>query len=249
MDDNRRNYEGHIRVGTVDFGHFRRLQPISMQWGFDRGLPIDRYYIERFLQRHAADIRGRVLEVGDDAYTRRFGDDRVTKSDVVHLYQSPGTTIQADLASAPQIPSDTFDCIILTQTLQLIYDMRSAVTTLHRILRPDGVVLATFPGISHTQDGEWAQHWCWSLTPTSGRRLFGEVFPPEALQVEGYGNVLAAISFLHGIAAEELEAEELDFRHPTFDATIALRASKSRLGTSHASEGSAYSKPSRASGV
>jgi SAM-dependent methyltransferase len=226
MNDTRRGDEGHIPVGTVDFGHFRRLVPISKEWGFDRGLPIDRYYIERFLQGHAKDIHGHVLEVGDDGYTRRYGGDRVTHSDVLNLYQSPGTTIQADLASAPQIPSDSFDCIILTQTLQLIYDLRSAVVTLHRILRPCGVLLATFPGITHTQDGQWSKHWCWSLTPASARRLFGEVFPQEALEVEGYGNVLSAISFLHGIAAEELDVEELDFRYPAFDVTIALRASK-----------------------
>jgi SAM-dependent methyltransferase len=226
MDDTRRHHEGHVPVGEVDFGDFRRLVPISMEWGFDRGMPIDRYYIERFLQEHAADIRGHVMEIGDDAYTRRFGGDRVTHCDVVNLYESPGTTIQADLVSAPKIPSDNFDCIILTQTLQLIYDLPSAVVTLHRILRPGGVLLATFPGITHTQDGQWAKHWCWSLTPASGRRLFGEVFPPEALQVEGYGNVLAAVSFLHGIAAEELKTEELDFRFPAFDVTIALRASK-----------------------
>ena len=86
MDDTPRRDEAHVPVGTVDFGHFRRLIPISKEWGFDRGLPIDRYYIERFLQRHAADIRGRVLEVGDNAYTRRFGGDRVTNSDVINLY-------------------------------------------------------------------------------------------------------------------------------------------------------------------
>ena len=223
--DNSRD-AGHVPVGAVDFGSFRRLVPISAVWGFDRGLPIDRYYIERFLQRNAADIRGRVMEVGDDAYTRRFGRDRVTRSDVVNFYQIPGTTIQADLVSAPQIPSGSFDCIIVTQTLQLIYDLRSAVATLHRILRPGGVLLATFPGITHTQDGQWAEHWCWSLTPNSGKRLFSEVFAPEALCVEAYGNVLAAVSFLHGIAAEELKPEELDFRYPAFDVTIALRASK-----------------------
>ena len=226
MTDTPRRDEAHVPVGTVDFGHFRRLIPISKEWGFDRGLPVDRYYIERFLQRHAVSIRGRVLEVGDNAYTRRFGGDRVTNSDVLNLNASPGTTIQADLASAPHIPSDSFDCIIFTQTLQYFYDLRSAVATLHRTLRPDGVLLATFPGITHTQDG--AQHWCWSLTPNSARRLFGEVFPPEAVQVEGYGNVLAAISFLHGVAAEELKSWELDFRYPAFDVTIALRASKPR---------------------
>ena len=49
------------------------LEPVSRSFGFDRGTPVDRRYIEQFLARHAAAIRGDVLEVGDDGYTRRFG--------------------------------------------------------------------------------------------------------------------------------------------------------------------------------
>jgi len=215
-----------VAVGAIDFGHFWRLVSISNVWGFDRGLPIDRYYIEQFLQRQSADVRGYVLEVCANTYTTKFGGDRVTKNEVLNLLQSPGTTIQADLVSAPQIPSNTFDCIICTQTLQLIYDLRSAVATLYRILRPGGILLATFPGITHTQDAGWSQYWCWSLTPNSARRLFNELFPPDKVHVEAFGNVLAAVSFLHGVAAEELKAEELDFRYPAFDVAITLRASK-----------------------
>ena len=104
-------------IGRVQFGDLRRLKPISREWGFDRGLPIDRYYVEEFLARHCGEIRGRVLEVGDDAYTGKFGSDQVTSVDILNLNEdSPGTTIVADLANAPQIPSDRFDCIILTQT-------------------------------------------------------------------------------------------------------------------------------------
>ena len=31
------------------FSISRHIRPISKKWGFDRGLPIDRYYIEKFL--------------------------------------------------------------------------------------------------------------------------------------------------------------------------------------------------------
>src|SRR4029450_9396308 len=134
-----------IPTGAVNFGDLRRTVPISSLWGFDRGQPIDRYYIEAFLQQREADIRGRVLEVGDPAYTRQFGGDRVTASDVLNLTAIPRTTVQADIACAPHIPSEIFHCIIFPQTLQLIYDLRAAAATLHRILRPEGVLLATFP--------------------------------------------------------------------------------------------------------
>ena len=138
--------------------------------------------------------------MGERAYTRRFGGDRVTVSDVLHVVPGdPEATIVADLASAEHIPSNAFDCIILTQTLQLIYDVRAAVATLHRILKPGGVVLATFPGISQTYDTEWGFTWCWSFTEVSAARLFGDAFGAEQVAVESFGNVLAAMCFLHGL--------------------------------------------------
>ena len=216
-----------IRIGGVDFGDFDGLAPVSADWGFDRGQPIDRYYIERFLHQHARDIRGDVLEIGDDAYTRRFGGNRVSRSDVLNVDAGvPGTTIAGDLAHAPAIAAGTFDCVILTQTLQLIYDVEAAVRTIHRILRPGGVLLTTFPGITHTKDTQWSAYWCWSFTRVSARRLFETAFSPDDLLIEGHGNVLAAVAFLEGLAVEDLAGRDLDQTDPAYDVTIALRAVK-----------------------
>ena len=115
--------------------------PISPAWGFDRGTPVDRIYIERFLLSNASDVRGHVLEIREDEYTRRFGGPAVTSSDVLSLSPNDGRpNIIGDLTDPPQIPSNTYDCIILTQTLQLIHDIRSALGTILRILRPGGVL-------------------------------------------------------------------------------------------------------------
>jgi len=165
LRSSRHRVEDSPDVGTVRFGDLRRLNPISRVFGFDRGTPIDRYYIEKFLARYAADIRGRVLEVGDDSYTREFGGGRVTQSDVLHVSENnPHATIVADLADAAHVPSNSFDCIVLTQTLHLIYDVRAAVSTLHRILRPGGVLLATIPGITQIDRYDWAESWYWAFT-------------------------------------------------------------------------------------
>jgi LmbE family N-acetylglucosaminyl deacetylase len=91
-------------VGQVDFGDLARVEPISRWFGYDRGTPIDRPFIEAFLHQHRQDIRGRVLEIGDDSYTRQFGGDRVSRSDVLHVKEgAPGATIIGDLSHAPQI--------------------------------------------------------------------------------------------------------------------------------------------------
>ncbi len=213
------------RVGSVRFGDLRRVTPISREFGFDRGQPIDRYYIERFLASNASAIRGKVLEIGHNTYTRRYGAG-VTHNDVLHVDAGhPHVTIVADLTDAGHLPGDTYDAILFVQTLHLIFDMGSVIQTLHRMLRPGGVLLATFPGISNIDPGEWGDQWCWSLTVHSARRLFGEYFGGQ-VAVEGHGNVLAAIAFLHGLAAAEFQPRELDVYDPSYDVLITVRATK-----------------------
>lgn len=219
---------GRPPVGRVRFGGLRRLTPISRVFGTDRGQPIDRYYIERFLAAHAADVRGAVLEIGDDRYTRRFGQGRVRRSDVLHVVEgNPKATLVGDLTRAESVPSGAFDCAVVTQTLPFIYDVAAAVRNLHRALRPGGVLLATFPGISQISRSDmdrWGDYW--RFTGLSAKRLFEEVFQPEDVSVETHGNVLAAVAFLHGLAAEELRPEELDHRDPDYEVLIAVRAEK-----------------------
>jgi SAM-dependent methyltransferase len=215
-------------VGRVDFGSLRRVKPVSKYWGFDRGKPVDRYYIEKFLSRHAPDIQGHVLEIGDDVYTLQFGRERVSKSDILHVAEGyPKATIVADLTRADHVPSDTFDCILCTQTLQLIYETPKAIRSLHRMLKPCGVLLLTIPGISRISRYDmdrWGDYWRFTLA--SAQRLFTEVFPEDSVRIETYGNVLAATAFLHGLSVEELTEDELDDSDPDYEVTIAIRAMK-----------------------
>ena len=217
------------RVGTVEFGGLRRMTPISPVFGLDRGLPIPRYYIDQFLSAHALDIRGRVLEIGDDFYTRKFGSDRVTKSDVLHVVEgNPLATIVADLTCADNIPSDTFDCIIFVETLEMIYDVRAALRHLYRILKPGGVLLSTSDGIKKIGRREGVDDWgeYWHFTSQGVRRLFQETFSPPNVSVGVYGNVLAAVAYLHGLAAEDLRQEELDYLDEDYEILVTVRAVK-----------------------
>jgi glycosyltransferase involved in cell wall biosynthesis len=215
-------------VGWVRFGSLRRITPLSRRFGYDRGMPVDRYYIEGFLSAHASDICGHVLEIADNTYTGRFGGDRVTKSDVLDLEAgNPKATLVSDLTCADHIPSDSFDCVILTQTLQFIYDVPAALRTVQRILKPGGVVLATVPGISPISryDMERWGHF-WAFTTQSARRLFEEVFPATHVRVEAHGNALAASAFLYGLASQELKQKELDSCYPDYEVIITVRAVK-----------------------
>ena len=174
-------------------------------------MPIDRYFIEGFLRTYAGDIRGRVLEVGDNSYTLRFGGSKVERAEVLHVDPAHHhADYVGDLSRPDVLPTERFDCIVLTQTLHLIFDMRAAVATLHRALKPGGILLLTTPGISQIDKGQWAYTWQWSLTPVSARQLLEEQFRPDSIAVSAYGNVFAAICFLQGIAVEEVTPAELD---------------------------------------
>jgi SAM-dependent methyltransferase len=208
-------------------GDLRRVTPIDPNWGFERGTPIDRVYVERFIGANAGDIHGHVLEIAAPDYTTAFGRG-VEKVDILMATEgNPEATIVGDLADAPHIPSDTFDCAIVTQTLQFVYDVRSALATLHRILAPGGVLLATVPGltkispIEDEQFGEW-----WHYTGRSLERLGGEAFGAAAVEVTTFGNVLAASGFLYGLAASDLRPDELAAHDPLYEVVIGLRAVK-----------------------
>jgi len=213
-------------VGDVDLGDLARLTPISREWGFDRGTPIDRHYIEAFLAAHASDIAGDVLEVDAPTYTRRFGGDRVRRSEVLHVEdERPGVTMIGDLTRPDDFEPGRFDCVILTQTLQFVPRPDAAIRTVHRILRPGGIVLATFPGISKISREDMDRWGChYGFTSLSAARLFGEAFGSERVKVEAVGNVLAAAAFLYGLAAEDLAPDDLVHRDPDYEVLLRVRA-------------------------
>jgi hypothetical protein len=193
---------------AVLFNDLHRTEPISSVFGLDRGTPIDRYYIERFLSQQRSLIRGRVAEVGDNTYTRLYGTG-VTRSEVLQTTTGSGVTLVADLTDIATLPSGDADCFICTQTLNFIYDVPAAVRGIHHLLAPGGTLLATVAGISQISRydmGRWGDYW--RFTTASLTQLFAAL-PWDDLQIESHGNVLAATAFLQGIAVEDLPERKL----------------------------------------
>jgi len=203
------------------------LEPVSREFGFERGKPVDRWYIERFLNEHRADIRGAVLEVAESTYTQWYGDGKVTTSDVLHRQGNDESTIVGDLTTGEGLPHQAYDCFICTQTLPFIYDVQAAVRGMASVLKPGGVLLATVPGMSQVSRddkrdwGDW-----WRFTSQGTRRLFEEAF--DRVEVEAHGNVLSAAAFLYAYAAEELAEAELAHRDPDYELLITVRATNPR---------------------
>jgi SAM-dependent methyltransferase len=211
-----------VRLGALD-----RTDPFNLEWGRGRGKPIDRLYIERFLELHRADIRGRTLEAQNDRYVRTYGMD-IVRSDILDVSRdNHKATIVADLAHAPDIPDAAFDCVVLTQVLQYVFEVRAALQTIGRILAPGGVLLATVPGITRisVKESKLYGDW-WRFTAQSAKRLAAEVFGSENVEVETYGNVLAAAGFLYGLGADDFRSTDLDVADELFEVIVAIRCVK-----------------------
>lgn len=214
--------------GWVHFGNLRRTKPLSSVFGWDRGRPIDRYYIENFLDQNKADIRGEVMEIAEPKYTTQFGGDRVTTAHVMHVAEgNPQATFVGDLTSGLNVPTAAYDCVILTQVLPFLWDFEKAIEHTAGSLKPGGVLLLTVPGISQVSldDAErWGDYW--RFTRQSLEKLLRQQFPDASVEVEAYGNVLSACGMLMGLATEELTAKELDARDPAYEVSIVARAVK-----------------------
>jgi SAM-dependent methyltransferase len=223
---------------VTDFSVLRRVRPYRTEFGWHRGPCIDRYYIEHFLSQHSQDIRGRAVEIGENLYMAQFGGDRITRADVLDFVQRPGVTLLADLTSASSIPDHSFDCIVCTQTLICIYDLRAAVDTLFRTLAPGGVALITLAGISQIVPASMngGAEDLWRFTRPSAQKLFADVFGPENVTVQTFGNVLTSIALLHGLVVPELTPEEFAYNDPNYPMIVAVRATKppSTQSASHA---------------
>ena len=214
------------RVTPARWRSLDHVTPVSTVFGLDRGQAIDRYYIEQFLSAHREHVRGRVLEVGDDRYTRQFGSD-VQQVDVLHATTgNPAATIVGDMSNANTLPAEQFDCVICVHTLQYVFDFAAALTNLHRSLRTGGVLLLAVPctsQLSRRDADAWGEYW--RFTSASVARLLATAFRgADSVTVSAYGNVTSCAGFLAGFAAEDLERAQLDVRQADYELVILAMA-------------------------
>jgi len=183
-------------------------------------MPVDRMYMERFLERHAADVRGDALEVMNADYVNRYGGSRISRAHVVDI--DPGNhlaTIVADLSEPGSLPADSFDCVVLTQTLQLVPDVRAALENVWTSMRPGGVLLVSAPTITPV-DRTSRGFDRWRFTVDGLRTAVSQACPGAEIEVEAFGNASAGVAFLMGIAVEELRTSQVE----TLDPDVAILA-------------------------
>ena len=206
---------------------FDSVYPVSDYFGDDRGTPVDRFYIDSFIAANRNVIKGRVLEVAEDTYSRKFGGN-VTSFDVLH-YEAGAqhATLIGDLSTPSTLPESRFDCFICTQTIHVIYNYMDAIRGAWQLLAPGGVLLCTLSGIaqiSRYDMDRWGDYW--RFTTLSAQRSFDDVFGAGKVIVDYGGNCYAAINFLRGISLEELDQKKLTIKDANYPIVITIIATK-----------------------
>ena len=201
--------------------------PLSNYYGFDRGNPIDRFYIENFLYQNKKFIRGTCLELLNNKYTTKYGGAEVTKSDILDIDETNNNaTIIDDLRHLKKVPDNSYDCIILTQVLQFIDDVDSAVSEGYRVLNKGGVILATLPSVSRIDCISGVEGDYWRFTEASAKYLFEKKFDPGQLTIGSLGNVRSGVCFYAGFAQEDVPSGILKKNDPNFPLIVTVKAVK-----------------------
>ena len=187
------------------------INPVSRRYGREHGTPIDRYYIEKFLDEHKRCIRGTVAEFADDAYTKRFGQ-KVMKSIILHVNGWGENVIKADLVTGEGISESMVDCLICTQTIQFIFELESAIKNIYRLLKKDGVALITAHGIAQISLYDyrnWGEYW--RFTKMAFQKLIDANCEGAEYEVSSYGNVKSCVSALYGMCIEDMDENDLTY--------------------------------------
>lgn len=208
--------------GLPRWGNLRRVEPFSQAFGFDRGTPVDRYYLHNFLERNRTAITGSILEIQGSSYTKRFGH-QVREAHTVDIDSRFAATYTCDLAAADMIPSHRYDCFLLPNTLQHIADLAPALRSALRVVKPGGAILASAAGLLPlvTDIGDY-----WRFTADGWRRVLAAEWPGCDIAVEAHGNCLVATAAMHGLALEELTERELDAHDPRYPVLVTIRCDK-----------------------
>lgn len=203
------------------------LQPMSRRFGLERGKAIDRRYIEDFLEKNRQDVKGDVMEIGDDAYTVQYGGEKVENSYVLHVEGYGKNVVKGNLETGEGIVPGTVDCLICTQTIQMIYSMDRVVDSIYNTLKDHGAALVTAHCISQLSMSDylrWGEYW--RFTPKALKRLFADRFGADNVEVEFYGNVKTAAAFLYGLCVEDMEESDFEYQDEQYPVMVVVRAKK-----------------------
>jgi SAM-dependent methyltransferase len=200
--------------------HSLDVLPYSRRFGKERGTPVGRYYVEKFLRENADSISGCCLEFGEDRYKSYFP--KITEHKIVDIIERPGVDYVCDIHEPKGMPINYFNAIICTQVFEHLAYPEKAAKSLYELMAPGGILLLTAPFIAPVH-----------YVPTDYRR-----FTPECLEMiigeSGFivetasfgGNSLVCTGSLLGMVQEDFTINELEKVDPVYPYNVLIRAKK-----------------------
>jgi SAM-dependent methyltransferase len=207
--------------GSIDWGDFKKTVPICQAFGLTRGTPVDRYYLDKFIQEIQTQIAGNILEVGGTPKDKDFYQvNPGTSYRILNIEAGPGVDIVGDVHDASLIAPESLDSVIIFNVLEHCYAPWIAVENIYKWLKPGGKCFAMVPSAVrvHATPVDY-----WRPLPDAFSWVFKN-YTQQKLYV--YGNPITVIASYHGIAVEELTKAELDAFHPDYPVATCIVAEK-----------------------
>jgi len=209
-----------VPIGAIDFGDFKRKLPFCPQFGHFRGNPVDRYYLDRFIEQIRNEVKGVTLEIGGSKGNRELYGLTNTTSYLTMDLNGEGLDIIGDAHDTQAVEEASLDTVLLFNVLEHCERPWVVVDNIYQWLKPRGQVFCMVPNAQrvHRVPQDY-----WRILPDAMTSLFAR-FGRRKLYV--YGNPLTTLAAYYGIAAEELSREELDHYHENYPVANCIHAQK-----------------------
>lgn len=204
--------------------HRNGILPLSRNFGVERGTPVGRYYIDKFIVSNCNTVSGDFLEFGAVARYKKYFNKHISY-DTISIFDEEGITYVADIHNISELPDKKFDCIVCTQVFEHLKSPETAALSLYYLLKEKGVLLFTAPFINNV-------HGC----PSDYRRFTVEgcrfILESAGFNIEYIdfgGNCMVSTGSLLGMVVEDFSSEDLSFKDEIYPYNILIRASKPPL--------------------
>ncbi|HAN75554.1 MAG TPA: methyltransferase [Planktothrix sp. UBA8407] len=206
---------------SIDWGDLKRTNPICQAFGFLRGQPIDRYYLDKFIEKIRPEIVGNILEIGAiETAKESYQLTEESSYHVLNMDRWSGVDIVGDAHDINVIQPESFDTIILFNVLEHCYAPWIVIENIHRWLKPGGKCFASVPSALKIHD---APQDYWRPLPDAFAWMLRNF---SQQKISTYGNLITVVAAYHGIVTEELTTEELDAYHPDYPVITCISATK-----------------------
>jgi SAM-dependent methyltransferase len=181
-----------------------KLLPISTDFGWSRGTPVGRHYVNKFVAEMATGLGGTVLEFGESRYKACFK--TVQQYQVIDVVPGPSVDYVCDIHDVSSVPEHYFDVIVCTQVLEHVERPVDALRQLHKLLKHDGHLICTVPFLAHIHyvPTDFYRFSIDAICSALGTAGF------QVLEARNSGNALVTLGSLLGYAAEDFRSKEME---------------------------------------